>query len=1275
MAPGEDLINFDLIETQKENIQSLPSGRSAKALAAAFSPRPGNSKQALSEIADTRTINDAIRREYEIELETIGESDDPLDVYDRYVKWTLDAYPSAQATVQSGLLPLLERATNSFLNSSHYRNDPRYLRLWVHYIQLFSDSPRETFAFLARQGIGNGLALFYEEFAFWLEGAGRYSQAEEIYKMGIEREARPVERLFRKFEEFQRRLEQRPTSSDGPSSPALPAVRPALAAKFDPFASSSRPSQAPPPGNTTRGTTGGAVSRSGKPKMAIFSDTDERGDLEPVSSTGPGTKGWESIGSLKDRKKENTIEPTPWAGQTLKSSKKVGKAEKMMVFKDQSLSHHKSKPIQTANIPARNRERVDPRTGRIERVTVNLEAVYPDPKNPSYEMSLDELRAQYRGWMDKDWSKPNKKPLQGISQNAGLRKQPCPQRNVKEGFDKDLPAEFQGKLMIHDDGNLQLQNENALSSHSEHKASKSKKLKTKEIKGETQTVKTNLDSPTGPKIKRKGASEPTMTFHTRAATDEIYSIFNQPLKSELERADNPESLCGSDYEDDGFTSTGESTATGLISAINSEYGDEDNELDDFDTTKARDNFDTQTQGGITGVSEWTDFAATEHISRLALGTQDNKTPYRSQSQSTTPPSPSPGGKCSQNQNDGTFVLVPPEDYNPPTGPFRDAFVAAQNRLPFMTPIVEKTESSLASTMFRERTYMSSKTPSRSTISGATPAIPEIDDLLMSSPFRDLDHSDDTEYPDDGGSPGRRASKFRTAPIKSPILQRGIPQSRIIIEEAQCNPIELAVREKILANISPPLKTYPGYCDHSVQVGGNSGDIKRYFKALNRSSKTSAGELPQPIICLSGSARTYAIQKELGEGGFAPVYLAESIDSPDTFSSDSESEHEFGLRPGKNLWGRGYGKPCRDIDRKSLEAIKVESDASAWEFYMLRVASARLEISDIYSRVKESVVQSHEMHVFKDESILIEDYLDQGTLLDLINIRTDPGNDQGLDEAVIMFFAVELFRTVEALHACGIIHGDLKPDNCLVRLNPSASANALATPDTMSLLDNDADFDNGNIEYSPTGSFGWRNKGITLIDFGRGIDMHAFLPTVQFIADWKVAAHECTEMKEFRPWTHQIDLYGLAGTIYIMLFGKYMEVCPVNGAKNGGGPNGDTISGGLGGRKIYRIKESLKRYWEREIWSEVFDLCLNPLSPKWIEIERDARRTSPLPSFRPEEDLDHENAPVLPMVHSMRLVREKMEAWLVANAGRKGLQHQLNKLAALVTKKKVKRVST
>lgn len=328
MAASNDLIDFDVIEGQKENIQSLPGGRSAKKLSQLYSPSPLH-KLATPTPSDTKNVHDCIRAEYEAEIQNISESDDPLDVFDRYIRWTLDTYPSAQATPQSQLHTLLERATGAFITTVQYKNDPRYLRMWVHYIHFFSDSPRETYMFLSRHGIGESLALFYEEYAAWLEAAGRWAQAEEVYKLGIERESRPVQRLLRKFKEFEERLTQQPANAIEPSSPALPTIRPALAAKADPFGSTrSNDPQA------VRPTSGiiNATSKPAKSKLAIFSDADAK--PVPLASRGEGSKGWDTIGSLSDRKKENVMEPKPWAGETLKAGGGKSAAPKMAVFRD-----------------------------------------------------------------------------------------------------------------------------------------------------------------------------------------------------------------------------------------------------------------------------------------------------------------------------------------------------------------------------------------------------------------------------------------------------------------------------------------------------------------------------------------------------------------------------------------------------------------------------------------------------------------------------------------------------------------------------------------------------------------------------------------------------------------------------------------------------------------------------------------------------------------------------------------------------------------------------
>lgn len=327
MTSSGDLIDFDLIEGQKENIQSLPGGRSAKKLAQLYSPSPLQKSSTPTTPSHTRSVNDCIRVEYESEVDNIAESDDPLDVFDRYVRWTLDTYPSAQATPESQLHTLLERATKAFIGAPQYKNDPRYLKLWMHYIHFFSDDPRETYKFLSRHGIGEGLALYYEEYAAWLEGASCWPQAEEVYKLGIERAARPVQRLVRKFNEFEQRVARQPEVMDGPSSPALPMVRPALATKTDPSHAAVRPTDP----QAARLSGGGGL-KLAKSKLAIFSDADAKPSA--MASRGPTSKGWDTIGSLADRKKENVMEPKPWAGETLKAGGKKSATPKLAVFKD-----------------------------------------------------------------------------------------------------------------------------------------------------------------------------------------------------------------------------------------------------------------------------------------------------------------------------------------------------------------------------------------------------------------------------------------------------------------------------------------------------------------------------------------------------------------------------------------------------------------------------------------------------------------------------------------------------------------------------------------------------------------------------------------------------------------------------------------------------------------------------------------------------------------------------------------------------------------------------
>ena len=136
---------------------------------------------------------------------------------------------------------------------------------------------------------------------------------------------------------------------------------------------------------------------------------------------------------------------------------------------------------------ASQQQSTNPRTGKTERVFVNLQAVYPSGGED--EMSFEELRASARGWLNQDW-----------------RNQECQKRTIQDVQCEQTPTPA---LIPIQEALPQVQGsrDNSPGNHSENttgldlgqtvafdfahgnKNTKSTKTRIKEIKGETQTSK------------------------------------------------------------------------------------------------------------------------------------------------------------------------------------------------------------------------------------------------------------------------------------------------------------------------------------------------------------------------------------------------------------------------------------------------------------------------------------------------------------------------------------------------------------------------------------------------------------------------------------------------------------------------------------------------------------------------------------------------------------------------------------------------------------------
>ncbi|KAF8348601.1 other/BUB protein kinase [Amanita rubescens] len=301
----EDIVDFDVLEAAKENVQPLATGRRVTTLSQILTTPHAQREAKLSATRNRLRIN--------VELAFEDEDGDPLEAYSRLVNWTLENYPQGH-TAESGLLELLEEATRVLKDDrgGKWRQEMKYLKLWLLYAS-YVEKPTVIYRFLIANEIGTNFALLYGELAAVLERDGRKKDADDIYNLGIARKASPLDHLQNRYNEFQKRMlsgaamPSTVTSSDASSStsesrsssrpqrPALTTTRTTLAPS-----GSSRPSSLTP-----------SVPNS---RLQVF--VDPSGAEAEAAEAGA----WPDLGTRKSRVKENVPEVKRLAGTTIKQS-------------------------------------------------------------------------------------------------------------------------------------------------------------------------------------------------------------------------------------------------------------------------------------------------------------------------------------------------------------------------------------------------------------------------------------------------------------------------------------------------------------------------------------------------------------------------------------------------------------------------------------------------------------------------------------------------------------------------------------------------------------------------------------------------------------------------------------------------------------------------------------------------------------------------------------------------------------------------------------------
>ncbi|GBG31482.1 Histone-lysine N-methyltransferase, H3 lysine-79 specific [Hondaea fermentalgiana] len=331
-------VDAEAWEQCKENAMPIKRGRDPKKL------KPFG---AQSEIANRKAKLAQEQEAFEEALAQAtsdGPMEDPLSTWIRYIKWTQDNFPSGS----NDLLSLLERCTREFKGDERYKNNEKYLKVWIGYADLLTN-PSSVFKYLRENKIGEKLALYYVATAWTAERRGDFPLADKAYSVGLEKQATPVELLKKRHREFQRRmsrrwLEQAERERNGETDPETEEAEASRARSLQTISRSEAASMHRPAANSRRaaaanpnisGRPGLGVSTSGNEanaqadragsRFAVFEQTssadpwrkDDWGDENRSSDSaarddGPG---WKHLASVSDLQKENALDPAPWTHQ------------------------------------------------------------------------------------------------------------------------------------------------------------------------------------------------------------------------------------------------------------------------------------------------------------------------------------------------------------------------------------------------------------------------------------------------------------------------------------------------------------------------------------------------------------------------------------------------------------------------------------------------------------------------------------------------------------------------------------------------------------------------------------------------------------------------------------------------------------------------------------------------------------------------------------------------------------------------------------------------
>ncbi|XP_053603398.1 uncharacterized protein LOC128671163 isoform X2 [Plodia interpunctella] len=192
------------IDISKENIQPLRGGRNLVQL--------GTALQAQSDVDALRQLQ-LQKEEHEAAIRNY-QGPDPLDPWFNYIQWVEQSYPKHGH--EGHMDKLIKDCLQLFEKDERYFQDRRFVKLWIKYVDYLSN-PLEIYQRLYNTGIGVECSEFYRAWACYCEESGDYKKANQVYMLGLQAKAQPLDELEQAHMNFQLFFAQRMLHDDSPT--------------------------------------------------------------------------------------------------------------------------------------------------------------------------------------------------------------------------------------------------------------------------------------------------------------------------------------------------------------------------------------------------------------------------------------------------------------------------------------------------------------------------------------------------------------------------------------------------------------------------------------------------------------------------------------------------------------------------------------------------------------------------------------------------------------------------------------------------------------------------------------------------------------------------------------------------------------------------------------------------------------------------------------------------------------------------------------------------